>query len=92
MSRGDRLRDLAALVLVVAGVGLVLASHVGMQRLATQPIVVHPGEWAVTQYARYRYVELAGYAMAAAGVAVGIASYLVHARRNDAGVDRTSQT
>lgn len=92
MSRGDRIRDLVALLLVVAGIGLVVVSHSGMQGLATQAIVVRPGEWAVSQYMHFRYLELAGYGLAVAGIVVGVVSYLVRARRNAAGVDRTDKT
>jgi hypothetical protein len=92
MSRGDRIRDLVALVLVVAGIGLVVVSHSGMQGLATQAIVVRPGEWAMSQYMHFRYLELTGYALAIVGIVVGVVSYLVRARRNAAGVDRTTKT
>ena len=81
VSRADRIRDGVALLLVVAGIGLVLGSHAGMQRLATNTIVVPKGEWAVAQFTRYYYVEIAGYVAAVVGIAVGAWSYLLHARR-----------
>lgn len=88
LGRRDRLLDVVALVLIVIGVGTVVFSHLGMQRLATQPIVVRPGEWAIAQFARYREIELGGYAIAGAGVVAGIASYLLHSRRREAASDR----
>lgn len=81
VSRAGRVRDGVALLLVVIGIGLVLGSHAGMQRLATKTIVVPKGEWAVTQFSHYYYVELAGYVTAVVGIAVGAWSYLLHARR-----------
>jgi hypothetical protein len=80
-NRGDRARDGLALLLVVMGVILVLFSNSGMHRLATQPIVVAKGEWAMTQYEHYRRLGLLGYLAALAGIGFGIWSYLLHARR-----------
>jgi hypothetical protein len=87
VTRGDRLRDFMAVACVVAGAGLVVASHLGMRRLATGPIVVPQGEYAIVQFNRYYYVELAGYVVALVGIVVGIASYVIYARRARAGPD-----
>jgi hypothetical protein len=90
-SGGDRARDGLALLLVVVGIVLVLFSNSGMHRLATQPIVVAKGEWAVTQYEHYRRLGLLGYLAALAGVGFGIWSYLLHARRGPAGAGPAGQ-
>jgi hypothetical protein len=83
-NRGDRLRDGLALLLVALGVALVLVSNAGMHRLATQPIVVAHGEWAIAQYDHYRRLGMLGYVAAIAGIATGIWSYLRHARTGPA--------
>jgi hypothetical protein len=91
-TRGDRVRDVVAIVLVLAGAGLIGLAHVGNTRLATQPIVVAPGQSAFSQWMHYYYIEFAGYGAVVAGVLVGLASYVIHARRahrarvRDAGV------
>lgn len=79
-TRMDRFRDVLALTLIVLGMLLIFVSHVGMHRLATQPIVVAHGEWAITQYVHFRRVELIGYVAAAAGLLAGIWSYVLHAK------------
>jgi energy-converting hydrogenase Eha subunit C len=68
--------------LVLAGIGLMLASHSGMQRLATQPIVVEKGQAAFAQYNHYLYLAYAGRAVILVGVIVAIASYVIHIRRH----------
>ncbi len=80
-TRADRVRDIIALVLVLGGICLILVSHNGMQRLATQPIVVAKGQTAGAVWNKYAYIDLAGRAAAIIGVVVGIVSYVLHARR-----------
>jgi hypothetical protein len=79
--RSDRLRDGLALVLVLLGIVLIVLSNSGMHRLATQPIVLARGEWAVARYDHFRRLALLGYLATIAGVAAGIWSYTLHARR-----------
>lgn len=83
-TKGDRVRDVVALVLVLGGIVLVLVSHAGMQRLATQPIVVAKGQAAFSAWNTYAYIELAGWATTVIGIIVGITSYIIHARRGRA--------
>jgi hypothetical protein len=90
-SRGDRLRDVLALVLVVGGIGLVLLSNSGMHRLATQPIVVAHGEWAMAQYEHYRRLGMLGYIVALAGIATGIWSYIRLARARQASAEASAE-
>jgi hypothetical protein len=80
-TRGDRMRDAIAIVLVVLGVCLIVVAHVGNTRLATQPIIVDRGQSAFSQWMHYYYIEFAGYGAVAAGLIAGLASYAVHARR-----------
>jgi hypothetical protein len=79
--RSDRLRDGVALILVLLGIMLILLSNAGMHRLATQPIVVAHGEWAVAQYEHFRRLAMLGYFATIAGLGTGIWSYRLHARR-----------
>ncbi len=79
--RSDRLRDGVALVLVLLGIVLILLSNAGMHRLATQPIVVAHGEWAVVRWEHFRRLAMLGYLATIAGVGAGIWSYRLHARR-----------
>jgi hypothetical protein len=79
--RSERLRDAAALILVLAGIVLILLSNAGMHRLATQPIVLAHGEWAVVRYEHFRRMAMLGYLATLAGLGTGIWSYRLHARR-----------
>ena len=78
------MRDIIALLLVVGGICLILISHIGMQRLATQPILVAKGQSAGSIWNTYEYIDLAGRGAAIIGVVVGIVSYVLHARRGKA--------
>jgi hypothetical protein len=80
-TRGDRIRDALAILLVVVGLCLIVAAHIGDSHLASQPIVVERGQSAFSQWLRFYYIELAGYGAVAAGLIVGLVSYAVHARR-----------
>ncbi|GEM_PF-4063333 len=80
-TRADRTRDLIALALVVAGVGLIATAHAGNTRLATQHIVVSKGHDAFSQWMHYYRLEFTGYGAILAGILVGLASYVIHARR-----------
>jgi hypothetical protein len=82
--RSDRLRDGAALLLVLLGILLILLSNAGMHRLATQPIVLAHGEWAFARYQHFRRLAMLGYLSTIAGLATGIWSYRIHARRTAA--------
>jgi hypothetical protein len=77
----DRVRDAIALTLVVAGVVLVVMAYNGNSHLASQPIVVAKGQSAFSLWMRNYYMEFAGYGAIAAGILVGLGSYIVHARR-----------
>ena len=83
VSRRDRLTDLAALLLLLAGIAIGL--HAGMRlggiaKLSYQ----HPGpagQSALAAADRARYESYAGIGVAILGCVVGVASALRHARR-----------
>ena len=83
VSPADRLRDATALALLVGGAALFLYAFRGMEALAAGRFTVAPGEWATSQWERYRQLSLAGLALAAAGVATAVYSFWSRARRRD---------
>jgi hypothetical protein len=91
MTRGDRIRDSLAVLLVVLGAVFVIVAHTGDARLATQPVVVAKGQSAFAQWMHYYYYEMAGYAAIIVGVVTGVVSYAVRARRlRRSGASRTA--
>jgi hypothetical protein len=90
--RIDRLRDGVALILVLLGIMLTLLSNTGMHRLATQPIVLAHGEWAVVRYEHFRRLGMLGYLATIAGIGAGIWSYTLHARRAAADTASSGKT
>jgi len=50
----DRIRDAFALLLVVLGVGMVLFAHAGNVELASGPIAVEKGQFAISVWMHYR--------------------------------------
>jgi len=80
-TRGDRIRDGIALILIVAGVVLAVFAFVSNNRLATQPIIVAQGQTAYSIWYRNYLMDFGGYALIALGVLVGLGSYIAHARR-----------
>lgn len=80
-TRGDRVRDVIALVLLLGGAALEVLAFAGNRRLTTQPIVVPKGHTAFSLWMHNYRMEMTGYAAMIAGVLVGVGSYVVHARR-----------
>jgi hypothetical protein len=80
-TRGDRVRDVIALVLLLGGAALVVLAYAGNRRLTTQPIVVPKGGTAFALWMHNSRMERTGYAAMIAGVLVAVASSIVHARR-----------
>jgi hypothetical protein len=74
--KADRLRDLAALVLVVVGAALYLYAHLGMRRLAARSGYAPRGVWLMPQFDHYSRASRVGVWAVAAGVAVGVWSFL----------------
>jgi hypothetical protein len=80
-TRGDRVRDVIALVLLLGGATLEVLAFAGNRRLTSGPIVVPKGHTAFSLWMHNYRMEMTGYAAMIAGVLVGVASYIVHARR-----------
>lgn len=83
VSRVDRLTDYAALLLLVIGIALYLDAAGRLQAIAALSYQ-HPGprgQSALAAADRARYESNGGIALAVAGVAVGVASAVRHARR-----------
>lgn len=81
VSRRDRLTDLAALVLLLAGIALYLDAGARMRTISRYSYQ-HPGPRGESQLAaadRARAESYGGLALAALGVAVGVASAVRHA-------------
>jgi hypothetical protein len=72
----DRLRDLAALVLVVGGAALYLYAHLGMRRLAARTGYAPRGVWLMPQFDHYWRASRVAVWAVVAGVAVGVWSFL----------------
>jgi hypothetical protein len=82
VSRRDRLTDLAALVLLLAGIALYLDAGARMRTISGYSYK-HPGPRGESQLVaadRARTESYAGIGFAVFGVGVGIASALRHAR------------
>lgn len=88
VSRRDRLVDLAALALVIAGIALYFDGTTRLRQVSTLSYQA-PGPRGVSQRAvadRARYECNAGIGLTLAGGAVGVAGALSHARRRRAAV------
>jgi hypothetical protein len=83
VSRRDRLTDLAALVLILAGIALYLDGAARLRAISAYSYQ-HPGprgQSALVAADHARYEANGGIALAAAGCLVGVVSALRHARR-----------
>lgn len=80
-TRGDRVRDGIALVLLLGGAALEVMAFAGNRHLTSGPIATPKGQTAFSLWMHNYRMEMTGYAAMIAGVLVGIASYVVHARR-----------
>jgi hypothetical protein len=83
VSRRDRLTDLAALVLLLAGIALYLDAGARMRTISGYSYR-HPGPRGESQLVaadQARAESYGGLALATLGVAAGVASALSHARR-----------
>jgi hypothetical protein len=81
VSRADRLRDLAALALVCGGAALYVYAHLGMRRLAARTGYAPRGVWLMPEFDRYWRASRLGVWAVAAGVAVGVWSFLAFRAR-----------
>jgi hypothetical protein len=83
VSRRDRLTDLAALVLILAGIALYLDAGVRMRAISAYSYQ-HPGprgQSALVAADWARWESYGGLGLAVLGCAVGVASAARHARR-----------
>jgi hypothetical protein len=83
VSRRDRLTDLAALVLILAGIALYLDGTARLRAISAYSYR-HPGpggQSALTAADHARYESNGGISLVAAGCAAGVYSALRHARR-----------
>lgn len=82
VTRGDRVRDAVALLLVIAAVAPVAYAWRGFLSLADESrIVLEPGETAFAQFMHYFWFAVGGLLLLLAGIAVAVWSYLQRRRR-----------
>jgi hypothetical protein len=83
VSRRDRLTDLAALVLILAGIALYLDGTARLRAISAYSYrhPGPPGQSALVAADHARYEANGGLALAAAGCLVGVFSAVRHARR-----------
>jgi hypothetical protein len=84
VSRRDRLTDLAALVLILAGIALYLDAGARLRTISAYSYQ-HPGprgESALAAADRARWESYGGVGLAVLGCVVGVGSAIRHARRN----------
>lgn len=88
VSRRDRLTDLAALVLLLAGIALYVDASARMRAISAYSYK-HPGprgESALAAADRARYESYGGLGLAFLGCAVGVASALNHSTQRQLAV------
>ena len=85
VSRRDRLVDLSALLLIVAGAALYLVAAVKLHSISLYSRTNPGPPGALVAADQARYVSYAGIAMVAAGACVGVVAAGLHARRRAMG-------
>jgi hypothetical protein len=82
MTRGDRLRDAVAVLLVIVAIAPVAYAWRGFLSISEESrIVLAPGESAFSQFLHFFWFALAGVVLMIVGVGVAIWSYLKRRRR-----------
>ena len=79
VSTTARVRDLVALVLLFVGAGLYVYAHAGMGRLVVNQVELASGEYYMNRWNEYRAISNIGLALAGAGIAAGVFSFVKHA-------------
>ena len=85
VSRRDRLVDLSALLLIVAGAALYLVAAVRLHGISLYSRTNPGPPGALVAADQARYVSYAGVALVAAGACVGVVAAGLHARRRSLG-------
>jgi hypothetical protein len=85
VSRRDRLVDLSALLLIVAGAALYLVAAVKLHGISLYSRTNPGPPGALVAADQARYVSYAGIAMVAVGACVGVVAAGLHARRRTTG-------
>lgn len=83
-SAADRRRDVAAVVILLAGAALYGYGFLGLHALATKPIVLPRGEFALARFDHFWYLSRAGATLILIGVAAVAWSFWRHRRRRHA--------
>ena len=78
VSSTARVRDLIALTLLLVGAALYVYADAGMGRLAVNQVELASGEYYMNRWNEYRTMSNIGLAVAGAGIAVGILSFVRH--------------
>lgn len=82
MTRGDRARDAASILLMVAAVPLVAYAWRGFASISDEArVIVQPGETAFSQFMHFFWFALAGFVLLLCGVGVAGWSYIRRRRR-----------
>jgi hypothetical protein len=82
MTRGDRVRDAVALLLMVAAVPLVAYAWRGFASISDEArLIVEPGASAFSQFMHFFWFALAGFVLLLCGVGVAVWSYIKRRRR-----------
>jgi hypothetical protein len=80
VSPAGRLRDAAAVAMLVAGVALYAWGNTNLRAMAAGRIEREPGRTAVERAEHYERISRGGAGVALLGVGVGVWSYLRHVR------------
>lgn len=84
VSAAARIRDLVALTLLLIGAGLYVYAHAGMGRLVANQVQLASGEYYMNRWNEYRTMSNIGLAIAGAGIAAGVLSFMRHSRTSRA--------
>jgi len=86
VTRADRMRDVIAMVVLYAGVGLYVYAWFGMRNLATKQLVIPKGIAAMRYFDTYWQMSRIAILIMFAGVATTAWSYWSYSRRVDPSV------
>jgi hypothetical protein len=87
VSSAARLRDGAAMLLLLGGAGTWLYGYLGLYDIRTRPIALSPGETAVGRAVHFWYFTRAGAAIVVAGIIAMAWAFWMH-RREKPSIDQ----